>query len=700
MSDPPGKTFPCPRCASEQAPASRCRQCGFSFVVLGHWRLRELLGQGGMAPVYRVERDGEPVPAAAKLMRLGGGASWKSRELFERSAAVLAKLEHRALPTLHDFGQEEDGTLVMVRELFEGSNLHRRVVEEHWHPDGPTTTALLRELLEVLDYLHDRPRPIIHRDLKPSNIMFRDDLQPVLVDFDTVSGAAERSSTTIIVSPGYTAPEQLAGSVAPSADLYSLGATMLLVVSGKEPHDFERDRRGELELGDALRHTRGPLREVIEGLLRADPAARIPSAKAALELLDGRRAKHPALPARPAVAKAAASGAGPRTSPRVVVGVVGVGVMAVAVAVGFVLVRGGPEPPQIDSGPVAAAVASEEPVVAVEVPAAPPATPLPREAPAPEPECSACSPDQICREGECATVLAELLASEQGLRCRVTRDRQLECQSSSNRHGELGNGTEDTPGWVRPRGLGPVSLARSGRSQVCAVDEEGTPWCWGDNRYGFIPGQGGKSVPWPTQIEPPEDAAIIDIALAWGRPYFLSETGRLWTRRDGGKWQRVAKDIVAVDAESLWIAVVDAEGRVADWKQTPPKRLGRVAGLEQVRAVAVGGEHRCAVDEAGAVWCWGDNDKGQVAVEDPRHQAEPQRVELPGPARSVDAEGPRSCALLDDGRVLCWGQLATSTHVPQQVELPLGRQLVLAEARVCVLDEHQTERCSVLVHGR
>ncbi len=663
-------------------------QCKLPLSVVGGWRIVGFLGKGGMAPVYRVARDGHP-DAAAKIMRLGTEATWKARELFERSAAILADLDHPGLPKLYDFEADDEGTLVLVRELFEGDTLAQRVTRSHWHPDAAQTTALLRTVLQLLQYLHDRPRPIVHRDIKPSNVMFRGK-QPVLVDFDSVAGTERTSSTTIIVSPGYTAPEQLAGVVSPSADLYSVGATLLFVVSGREPYEFERDARGKLELTRALRSCPRPLARTIEGLLEPDPTRRISSAADALASLT---ATSTALATRVSAsppAKPRDVATNDATKARWFAVVAGAGALVVAGVVVAMVGSLSSEPAPDTGGPTIAAQAPPLPVAPSPVPGSPPTPPTPAVA---APACPPCPASHGCLGTTCVPEVTALAAGR-GVQCRILFDDRLQCSASHNTYGQTGDGSDETEGWVHPRDLGPVRLAAAGAQQVCAVDTTDALWCWGDNRYGLVPDNPGKTIPVPTPNRAP--GTISQIAIGWDRPYLVTDDHGLWTQlSDRGAWGRalVGKSIVAVAAENFLVTALDAEGSVWTWTHAP-KNVERVQPLPTIVEIDVGREHACARDDTGAVWCWGANDKGQCGATDPRHQATPVRVALDEPAVEIDATDSLSCARLGEGAVVCWGEIRNQTEpTPQPIEITRAVAIATIADGVCVIGEDRLEHC-------
>jgi hypothetical protein len=259
-----------------------------------------------MGTVYdaRDVTDGSAV--AVKLVTLKDGADWKVFELFERGTEVLQQLRHPCLPKLHAFEKTAAGALVLVRERFDGGSLEQRVLERHRRYSSDELRRMLETLLELLEYLHGRSPPVLHRDIKASNIMFRSeaDEAPVLVDFDTVAAPGDQTRrTTLVVSPGYTAPEQYAGDVSPASDLYSLGATMLLAATGTHPDELPR-RDGRFLVDDQLRHLPDDLRAVIRKLVEPEKRNRFARAEEALAAL---RAKAPA-PQAPPLLEAPISG--------------------------------------------------------------------------------------------------------------------------------------------------------------------------------------------------------------------------------------------------------------------------------------------------------------------------------------------------------------------------------------------------------
>jgi hypothetical protein len=249
-------------------------------------------------------------PVAIKQLRVQGVGDWKPVELFEREAQVLASLRHQAVPEIyrHFEGQDDQGKLALylVMELIEGPSLRDELRAGRTF-DDLAATELALALLEVLEYLHERRPPVFHRDIKPSNIVLRPTGAPVLVDFGGVCHGwrPAQGGSTVSGTFGYMPAEQLLGQVSPGSDLYALGATLLHLLTGREPTEFSFEA-GRLSLPADL-EVRPALRRTIDALLAPAPRDRPATARQARRMLLGEgesRALVPAAQSLPALALA------------------------------------------------------------------------------------------------------------------------------------------------------------------------------------------------------------------------------------------------------------------------------------------------------------------------------------------------------------------------------------------------------------
>jgi len=218
---------------------------------------------------------------AVKEVILPHGFSDEEREIQHkrtfREARTAARLSHPGVVTVYDV-VEEDGRPWIVMELIRARSLHEQIKR-----DGvlsPRKVAEIgRQMAGALRVAHEAG--ILHRDVKPSNVLVSGS-RAVLTDFGIARAQSDATLTQtgmLIGSPAYIAPERARGRVAvPASDMWSLGVTMYAAVEGKSP--FERpDAMASLvavltDEPEAAPNA-GPLRPVIEGLLRKDPAERL-----------------------------------------------------------------------------------------------------------------------------------------------------------------------------------------------------------------------------------------------------------------------------------------------------------------------------------------------------------------------------------------------------------------------------------------
>ena len=224
-------------------------------VLQDRYRITKILGQGGFGRTYLAEDRGrfnelcalkELIPAQT------GYALEKSKELFQREAAILYQIQHPQIPQFRATF-EQDQRLFLVQDYVEGKTY--RTLQDERQAAGQTFSEaevlqMLRQLLPVLAHIHSRG--IVHRDISPENIILRDrDHLPVLIDFGVVKELATRlqsssetvQQTTTVGKYGYAPSEQLqAGRAYPSSDLYSLAVTSVVLLTGREPQELFDDK--------------------------------------------------------------------------------------------------------------------------------------------------------------------------------------------------------------------------------------------------------------------------------------------------------------------------------------------------------------------------------------------------------------------------------------------------------------------------
>ncbi len=202
------------------------------------YKVTERVARGAMGTLYAVVDLQSGRRLAAKEL-LDSSSAGDERELitqqFLREADLLKTLSHRSIPELHDcFIENEHFYLIM--DLIEGITLEEHVLR-HGVPGLPEGHVLSIGigLCDTLSYLHSKIPPIIFRDLKPANIMLTRHNTIMLIDFGIAQALAGTLRGTSIGTEGYAPPEQYKGLADERSDIFSLGATLHHLISGRDP---------------------------------------------------------------------------------------------------------------------------------------------------------------------------------------------------------------------------------------------------------------------------------------------------------------------------------------------------------------------------------------------------------------------------------------------------------------------------------
>jgi eukaryotic-like serine/threonine-protein kinase len=229
---------------TDSVPPALLAQC------FGPYRIREVLGEGGMGVVYLAEREDLGSLAAIKILR----DAWLSaarRERFAAEQRTLAQLSHPSIARLFDADTLADGTPWFVMEYVEGAPL-TAWCERHG-ATIPERLRLFRAVCEAVDHAHRHL--VVHRDLKPSNILVTEDGGVKLLDFgiakqlESLDGPVDQTRTGLrLMTPAYAAPEQIRGGpVSIQTDVYALGVILYELLTGRLPFDLSRRTPAEAE---------------------------------------------------------------------------------------------------------------------------------------------------------------------------------------------------------------------------------------------------------------------------------------------------------------------------------------------------------------------------------------------------------------------------------------------------------------------
>ncbi|MFN6461840.1 MAG: protein kinase domain-containing protein [Nostoc sp. DedVER02] len=314
----------------ENSPGSRfCLQCGENLsgtpmsygiqpgLTLGdRYVIVRQIGQGGFGRTYLAEdvnrfrelcvlKEFSPQVQTAYVVQ-------KAEELFEREASVLYKLQHPQIPRFRELLRINLGgkeSLFLVQDYVEGetyNSLLNARLQQGLRFTEAEIRQLLQQILPVLEYIHSLG--VIHRDISPDNLMLRTiDKLPVLIDFGGVKQVvatvasqyyqpgvvASSPSPTLLGKIGFAPPEQMqTGLVSPHSDLYAMAASMLVLLTGKQPqelidtYNLTWQWRREVNVSPILA-------QVLDKMLSARPSDRYQSVRQVIEALNPPPANFP-----------------------------------------------------------------------------------------------------------------------------------------------------------------------------------------------------------------------------------------------------------------------------------------------------------------------------------------------------------------------------------------------------------------------
>jgi serine/threonine protein kinase/tetratricopeptide (TPR) repeat protein len=259
-----GETLACRRCGSTARIANGlCVSCmlepalegdgdgGESFAAVlaeidvrdtdwraGNYQILEEIGRGGMGVIYRARQRHSRRIVALKRVLSYHADSRETLARFRREAEAAASLDHPNILPIYEVSEGEDGLPFFSMKFAPGGSLLE--VAPALRDEPRRSVALMAKVARAVQYAHDQG--ILHRDLKPGNILLDGRGEPLVSDFglakwlDTTSDVTR--TLTIFGTPGYIAPEQARGpgaSLTPAADVYSLGAILFTLFTGRPP---------------------------------------------------------------------------------------------------------------------------------------------------------------------------------------------------------------------------------------------------------------------------------------------------------------------------------------------------------------------------------------------------------------------------------------------------------------------------------
>ena len=262
-------------------------------LVGGKYRIRTLVGAGGMGAVYEAVNVMTEAPVAVKLLLHRHARSGEAEKRFLQEAKVAANLHHPNIVQIFDLGQDEDGSWFIVQELLGGTDLEDQLDRSGGTVSLREACELLVPVMAALGSAHEAG--VVHRDLKPSNIFVdrrRKEPVPKLIDFGVskiVEGAAPKRAITqqgaTVGTPDFMAPEQALGAEAlgPTVDVWAVGCLFFRCLAGRGPFPgpglavLAQMQQSEPDRLDEVTGVPGDFADVIAGALKRDVSQRFPT---------------------------------------------------------------------------------------------------------------------------------------------------------------------------------------------------------------------------------------------------------------------------------------------------------------------------------------------------------------------------------------------------------------------------------------
>ena len=205
---------------------------------LGHYEILEEIGRGGMGVIYRARQQHSRRIVAVKRILAHQVSSHETLVRFRREAEAVASLDHPNILPIHEVSESEEGLPFFSMKYAMGGSL--RTAAPRLRANARECVRLMAKVARAIAYAHSKG--VLHRDLQPGNILLDEAGEPMVSDFGLAKWLNETSDLTrtleTLGTPGYIAPEQAecrAADLTSAADIYSLGAILFYLLTGRPP---------------------------------------------------------------------------------------------------------------------------------------------------------------------------------------------------------------------------------------------------------------------------------------------------------------------------------------------------------------------------------------------------------------------------------------------------------------------------------
>ena len=264
---------------------------------LGHYEILEEIGRGGMGVIYRARQQHSRRIVAVKRIRAHQVNSHETLVRFRREAEAVASLDHPNILPIYEVSESEEGLPFFSMKYATGGSL--RTAAPVFRTEPRECARLMAKVARGIAYAHGKG--ILHRDLQPGNILLDGSSEPMVSDFGLAKWLNEDSALTrtleTLGTPGYIAPEQAecpAAELTSAADIYSLGAILFYLLTGRPPFVgpnvlyviHQAAATPAPRLRSLARSLDRDLETIVARCLERDPTARYRSAGALAEDLE------------------------------------------------------------------------------------------------------------------------------------------------------------------------------------------------------------------------------------------------------------------------------------------------------------------------------------------------------------------------------------------------------------------------------
>ncbi len=222
----------------------------------GGYEILDEIGRGGMAVVYKARQKSMDRVVAVKVLPRQFVHDKTFRARFEREVSIVAKLEHRAIVPVHDYGEIDEMPYIVMRYMDAGS-VDDRLVHGPLPPEE--VERIVRQIADGLDYAHSKN--VLHRDLKPSNILLDEAGDSYLTDFGIawLPGSSAITTGGVVGTPAYMSPEQAQGlKLDGRSDVYGLAVVTFEMLTARRPYE------ADTPYGIAVMHVTAPIPSALD----------------------------------------------------------------------------------------------------------------------------------------------------------------------------------------------------------------------------------------------------------------------------------------------------------------------------------------------------------------------------------------------------------------------------------------------------